>query len=636
MQTFIDYLKSEKIIRSLREFYKENVNDIDEKELLNKIIEKFSLLEVIEKNIPNHKEPNLSNLNFDIFGSLYQNVLNHEEKKKLGEFYTPTTVVNYILDAVDYNYSNEIETKKIIDISCGSGSFLIQIIRRFIYKYLQIYKRKKISELTVEEAKSIVFHIENNIYGIDINRIACILCQINIHFVLFEIFKLIRTSHKNYQLPWFNIKKCNAFLLDKAEKYDYVIGNPPYVFIRNIPEAQRKIIESCNFETFNGQYDYYQIFIELGIKLLKNQGLLGYIIPDSLLALSNRSIIRKYIYNATKIKEIYHTGPKFNNPIVSNIIIILQKENNIFAREENQIKITYSSQHEKMIQQTTLKSWDFRFLIHLNKKDIRIIEFLNKNFQILNDLNKTKDFKVTLIRGVELTKSGEIILCEQCKKYFPLPKKELKCRECNGTLKEENKETIIYDTRPNNIVKDYELFLYSINRYQKKSYKYIDISKIGINYKNFKNYKDRIIIRQISQNNLICATYDNNLSLTSQSFYNLKIDKSPIPEFSNLYLLGILNSKLLSYYFIKSFGSYKKLFPRILIEKIKNFPIKIPNSFKEREKAKEIIKYVKNSLNNADKIEYNQRKLDSLVFDLYQISDKKREYIWNFMNSLNN
>jgi len=90
---------------------------------------------------------------------------------------------------------------------------------------------------------------------------------------------------------------------------------------------------------------------------------------------------------------------------------------------------------------------------------------------------------------------------------------------------------------------------------------------------------------------------------------------------------------LLSYYFIKSFGSYKKLFPRILIEKIKDLPIKIPSSNIELEKANEIIRYVKKSLNNKEKIVSNQEKIDLLVFDLYNISNNEREYIWNFMSS---
>ena len=91
---------------------------------------------------------------------------------------------------------------------------------------------------------------------------------------------------------------------------------------------------------------------------------------------------------------------------------------------------------------------------------------------------------------------------------------------------------------------------------------------------------------------MICATY-NDSATTSQSYYNLKVKKSPISEFNEMYLLGLLNSQPLSYYFIKSFGSYKKLFPRILIEKLRSLPIKVPESKEERSLANKIINFVK-------------------------------------------
>ncbi|MFX1554591.1 MAG: TaqI-like C-terminal specificity domain-containing protein, partial [Promethearchaeota archaeon] len=344
----------------------------------------------------------------------------------------------------------------------------------------------------------------------------------------------------------------------------------------------------------------------------------------------------KFIYNKTKIKEIYHTGPKFNDPIVSNIILILQKEENILERKKNQIKLKVLNIPEKIIPQEVIEKWDYKFLIYLNKTDISLIEHLKTNFPKLKDLNERNEFKFVLSRGVELTKTGEIIFCETCKKYTPVPKKILECHECNSLLNKQNIEKIIYDTLPDDAIKEnYKLYLYSINRYDKTQYKYIDTSKIGIVYKDLSYYEDRIIIRQISQNNRICATYDKNLSLTSQSFYNLKIEKSYIPEFNNFYFLGILNSDLLSYYFIKSFGSYKKLFPRILIEKIKDFPIKIPNTDKEKEKAKKIGELVKKILKNIDEMENLQKKIDTLVFDLYRISDKDRKHIMNYLKTLN-
>ncbi len=622
MKEFIDYLDKD-IIRNLKSFY-DIVNDNQVEQIfLNEVFRNLSFL-------------NKNHLNDDDIISLYENVRNHKEKKKFGEFYTPIAIVNYILDSVGYTYFREIETKKVIDISCGSGSFIIQAIRRLINRWLQIYNRKRISELTIEEAKTVISSIKNNIYGVDISRIACILCQVNIHYVLFEILKVIQESNPNYQLPFFNIFNHDSLNIGKTEKYDYVVGNPPYLFIRDIPRNQRKILENRSFETITGQYDYYQIFMELGLKILNDGGLLGYIVPDSLLALSYRSIIREYIYNTSKIKEIYYIGPKFDDPIVSNIIIILEKENNALEREKNQFKIKISNQHERFVPQKNIENWGYKFLIHLNNKDTLILKNLNTNFPKLKDLSIKYGIHYKLSRGVELSKAGEIIFCEKCNKYLPIPKKSLKCTQCKSLLDKQNIEKIIHDTKPDQSKNnDLKLYLYSIQRYQKIHYKFIDTSKVGINYKEFSNYEDRIIIRQINQNGRICATYDKDLSLTSQSFYNLKIQKSPIPEFNNYYLLGLINSTLLSYYFIKSFGTYKKLFPRILIEKIKEFPILVPISDNQKEIAKKIIEYIKMHLKEQKEIEHLQRKLDLLVFDLYQISDKTQKYIMNYLTSMN-
>ncbi|MFX0003181.1 MAG: Eco57I restriction-modification methylase domain-containing protein [Candidatus Hermodarchaeota archaeon] len=637
MQDFVNYLEKENVIRKLKEFYKVGLNNHIKAIFLNRILETLALFNNEEKPNKYNISSDLSNKNLDIFSKIYEKTRNHKEKKKFGEFYTPAPVVKYILDAINYNSSNQVEAKRLIDISCGSGSFIIQAIGELIKYFLRIYNRDDVSNLTVEEAKSIISTVKNTISGIDINPIACILCQINIQYTLFEILNLVLAFEPNYSLPFFDIRNFNALTIKSEKNYDYVVGNPPYLFIRDIPPYQRQIIETANFVTKEGQYDYYQIFIELGIRMLKNGGMLGYIVPDSLLALSNRSILRKYIYNQTKIKEIYHTGPKFSDPVVSNIIIILEKESRTLKRTNNQIKVKLSNQHEETIPQKAIGNWDCKFLIHLNKNDILILEQLNSEFSRLKDLFKKYNIKIELSRGVELGKTGKIIFCEKCNKYLPIPHKKLICHLCSSNLNKRNMENIIYDTIPSNTVQEnLQLFLYSMNRYQITQYKYIDTSKVGINYKEFNLYEDRIIIRQLSQNGKICATYDKNLSFTSQSLYNLRIKKSSIPEFNNFYLLGLFNSMLLSYFFIKSFGTYKKLFPRILIEKIKDFPIKVPISNKEKENAKKIIENVKLLLETNDEREELQDSIDSLVFDLYEISENNREYILNYMKTLNN
>jgi uncharacterized protein YbaR (Trm112 family) len=541
------------------------------------------------------------------------------------------------LDAVGYRYENEIENKKIIDLSCGVGNFVLESSRILILRYLEIYKRKKIQDFLLTEAKSVVSKIREMIYGIDINPIACVLCQINIHFVLFGIFKLIKNEDDGYHLPLFNIENVDAMNINKSEQFDIIVGNPPYLFIRDIPKFQRDIIKKINFKTGRGQYDYYQIFIELGIKLLKNNGLLGYIVPDSLLALSNRSILRKYIYDTTKIKEIYYSGPRFEDPVVSNIIIILEKEVNNEERERNSIKIKILNQPEKEILQKSLKNWDYKFLIHLNEEDVSIIIRLIQNNPKLRDLMVKTGFKFLLSRGIELTKTGDIIYCKQCNKYFPIPKKDLICPDCKTKLKKEQIEKIIFNLESRKNKAHFKLFVDTIQRYKIEDYKYIQVNKNGINYKDSEIYKDRIIIRQLSQNNLICATYDKNFSFTPQSLYNLKMCHSPVREFNNIYLLGILNSLLLSYYFIQLFGSYKKLFPRILIEKIKDLPIKVPKKEKEKETALKIIEKVKILLKprekESKKFNQIQKEIDDLVFNLYEISASQKQHIIKSMSN---
>jgi len=273
----------------------------------------------------------------------------------------------------------------------------------------------------------------------------------------------------------------------------------------------------------------------------------------------------------------------------------------------------------------------------LNEADIRILDNLNKNFPKLEELIESSDFNIKLSRGVELGKEGEIIFCASCQKYYPLPSKDLICLECRSNLNPNSIEKIIVDEIPDGLELDFKPFIYSLNRYVVKELKYIDMTKKGIKYKNLDKYKNRIVIRQLSQDNLICASYDEN-SVTSQSFYNLKISSSLVPEFENIYILGLLNSKLLSYYFIKSFGSYKKYFPRILIEKLRKLPLKVPNTTNEKLLTKiltgNINKILKSVKSNKNSINNLQRISDSLVFELYKINDNDRNYIIDFIENL--
>ena len=611
MMDFVDFLKRQEIVAILSDHY-----DLENREsisIINEIID--DLLQL--KNFENDD---------DIIGNLYEEKKDLIERKVLGEYYTPKVIVKEILDSVGYNSEANIDELKIGDISCGSGSFLVEAVRRLIIRWKKKLNISEVSELHFDDAINIIENVKENITGMDINPIAVILCHLNFYLILFEIIDLIRKNLKEYPLPFFKIKNCSALKVNITEDYDFIVGNPPYLFIRDIPIDQRKMIETKDLETNKGQYDYFQIFIELGVKFLKNQGYLGYIVPDSFLTLSNRRIIRKYLYQTTKIKELHHVGSTFEDPIVSNIILIVQKECDREKRDLNQIIVNFlrsENTHPKKIIQKHVRKWNYDFLIHLDEKDVELLSFLKNNFPTLEDIMNLKEYKIMLFRGVELGKEGKVIYCKTCGKYMPLPRNNYVCFGCNRILEKNTIEKIIHESHGTKNQEEIP-YIYSIDHYRVKEYKYIDITKKGINYKDVDHYKERIIIRQMSKNNQICATYTKALSLNSQSFYNLKIIRSPFPEFNNYYLLGLINSKLLSYFFIKSFGSYKKLFPRILIEKIRQLPIIIPDTKEEKEWVTQISYNVQELLklnkNNIKRYQELQKRIDEIVFGLYHIN----------------
>jgi hypothetical protein len=635
----IDFLQQKKIISNLISHYSEikfvkyNITEI--RELVNKIIN------ILRKNISESKH-----FESDL-GNVYIKEISYTQRKLLGEIYTPKKIVSYILQKIGYNSYSDLQNKRLIDLSCGSGSFLEAACEKLIEFYKRKFEKINLKDFSPQQAKVVINQVRKNIFGIDVNPITCILCQINLHLKLVDLYRILYENRTNFKPPIFKIICQNAYHLKELisifelNSFNFVVGNPPYVFIRDISEKHKGFIDSEDFKTKFGQYDSYQLFLELGIKFLQRNGVLGYIVPDSVLALSNRRIIRKYIYNSTKIKELCIVNSQFKNSIVSNIILILEKEKNKRKRENNIINVMNIANEAKLINnfpQKLIRKWNYKFLINLNSIDIKILEYLNQNFLKLKDLMEDNRFKILLNRGVELTKEGKVFFCSKCENFYPIPKRERKCQTCGERFSEENIETIIYDNLPPNNQAEYKLYLHSLNRYNIEKYKYINISKKGIDYKNLNYFKDRIIIRQMNQNNRICASFYEKLLLCSQSYYNLKVEYSSIQEFNNLYLLGLINSLLLSYFFIKSFGSYKQLFPRILIETIRNLPIKVPNTDKDKIIAEKIINRVKillNLKNSSPELFHNeQNQIDSLVFKLYQLPSLDIKYIRDFMINL--
>lgn len=279
-------------------------------------------------------------VNRDILGHIYEDYLPKQERKELGEFYTPIEVVKYILDAVGYTPENPIGDKKILDPACGSGTFLTEITERIIRHYLRKFGKIDTNRLTPDEAKLILEKIDENLYGFDINPFATHISEINLLFKTIDLYNTAIKKYRDEITLNFNIHcvdtlqvpngievvnsgqltfeffaringRAKSFSNDilisdrikKDIKFHFVVGNPPYVRIQNL-KAAKGLYNNEYYETRHQNYDIYVLFIERGLKWLTESGKLGYICPTRFALTDYGEKLRDFLSKKHLIEQI--------------------------------------------------------------------------------------------------------------------------------------------------------------------------------------------------------------------------------------------------------------------------------------------------------------------------------------------
>ena len=409
------------------------------------------------------KKYNFSNIKNDIFGYVYENYLKalYDDSKK-GQYFTSPEIVNLMLDEIGYT-KEEIKSRfladgekaniSIIDPSCGSGTFLYSAVDRII---------DALDDYTSERAKIIEKLINANVYGLDIAEFPLYLAEMNI---LMRMLPLIINEKYNNPIE----KKIQVFLtrdsiaefldagiyaidpmlsknseqenlFDSSQlalgyksfirdednlydmkyslrppriRFDFVIGNPPYIsyneccrqnllsfeLIKNKTISLNNIygVNLHSIENFPKKYppkpNLYSFFISLGLALSKDNAKVSLIIPQTILTETDYDVIRFHLAKYTTIEKIITFQKKkfidrgvykIRDISTSSMIFVITKRQSSEKHKILYKNVKLKSQRKRILQKEALdnfKNWNY---FKLNEK---ITKFYNSYKSITEDLS---------------------------------------------------------------------------------------------------------------------------------------------------------------------------------------------------------------------------------------------------------
>ena len=375
--------------------------------------------------------------------------------------------------------------------------------------------------------------------------------------------------------------------------FDVVIGNPPYIGGREWGLGQAEFNYYLNhYKGSEYQFDAYILFWELATILSKN--FICYITPNTWLNNQKNKLIREIILQLSILKIADYSKTKvFEDATVLPIITLLQK--NLSTNVQTEILTPISNNDHNLVSKSMANQsiWgkdDLKIInIDATEEDISLRNKIENASQSLEDLALIKF-------GIKLYETG---------KGNPKQQKE----DAQNKIFESDFKI---DDTYRQYLEGKDINTYSI-AWQNRWLKY------GLNLAAPRDPSlfegDRILVRRIVGKNLIaCHTSDD--FVTSQL---LQIVKPYDPKLTK-YLLGIINSSLIAFYFKKKYNRQDITFPEIRIYELSALPIKIALNKLDLEKLVDRILTAKNSDPMADTSEL-ETEIDRLVYQLYGLTE---------------
>ena len=242
---------------------------------------------------------------------------------------TPYEIVVHMLDKV--GYTENLFGKRILENSCGAGGFLSEIVHR----YIQDCVNHKYSK------EQITLGLQRDIHGFEKDR--------KLHKLCIQNLSRIAEEYGITGVHW-NIKRKNALHATPKAKYQFVVGNPPYLAYPELDSKTRTYLRSLFFSCKRGKPDYYFAFIETALNALALDGKMVYLVPGNFMKNLYSNNLRELLLPSLYEIIDYSHHKLFEKVLTSSVIICCDRSKNtsVVRYEDRHYNHTYITPKDRM------------------------------------------------------------------------------------------------------------------------------------------------------------------------------------------------------------------------------------------------------------------------------------------------
>ena len=522
--------------------------------------------------------------------------LKPENRKKQGVFYTPEYVVRYIVEQsigelIQKQKPAEIAGLRFADISCGSGSFLLGLYDFIIRRHAQFYNEKGNKRIArdagcVLDPDDGAFHLSlrqkreillENLYGVDLDPQAVEVAQLSLYLKLLE--EETTQSARHYQLEFgerllpdlsSNVRCGNSLVewdITEREKFtsqeeaklkpfdfgsqfenvmasggfDAIVGNPPYVQLsmKHFREERVNRYLPWKYGHSGGRLNTFAFFLDRARQLCKDNACFSYILPNTFTTQEYYEPLRKNLLFGSRILSLTTpVGKVFADAVVENTILVARKRPLSSSIARGSVRFSILNEDGMVVPQGETKQTEFSSNHRLSFIGSSGVSRLQRKLQTGTDiLNKY----VNINQAIALKHDRAACLVQR--KVSSAYHKMLDGRH--------------------------------IERYwtgDSPNYFRFDVAKIhSCKREDIFQLEEKIFLRRVGEQMIASLDKEQKYALNTLVVITPK-EECP---YNLRFILALLNSRVLNFYYLHFLKSSKKVFSEIQARQVGRLPIPV-------------------------------------------------------------